>query len=284
MSDYTSYLKNMPVVPDIAAKILSIPEDKIDISFRELEQTIKMDPGLSAKILKVSNSAMYARQREVKNLQMAITLLGFKTIKSLVLLVTASNAFSKNQNSKFYQFYWKHAIINAFIARELCIKSGNRSLTDECFLAALLHDIGQVALYNANAERYDQVLQMAAEHQMRISQVEKDLYSTNHRDVGAAVLRDWNFPDIYIDAASEHGSPNITSSHKKSILIISVADFLASNIDLYHDNPIDIEVMRDILKQTNIEDAVLIEIQESFLETIKEDPLFQECQSLFKLS
>ena len=105
MVKYENYLRNLPVVPDVAAKILSIAEDKIEISFKELENIIIVDPGLSAKILKVANSALYARQKEIKTLQMAITLLGFKNIKSLVMLVSASNVFAKFSKTRFYQLY-----------------------------------------------------------------------------------------------------------------------------------------------------------------------------------
>ncbi len=283
MIDYTQYLKNMPVIPDIASKILTVAEEKMDISFRELENTIKMDPGLSAKILRVANSALYARQREVKNLQTAITLLGFKTIKNLVLLITASNMFSKSQNIAFYKFFWKHSVINAFMARSFAERARLRQLSDECFLAGLLHDIGQVALHNANPEKYTQVLELAKNEKKRISEIEEALFDTNHRDVGADVLRNWSFPDVYVDSAAEHGSANITSSHKQTILIISIADFVTSNIDLYDDSPLDLSLLHAVLRQTNITEEIVQEYQSSFLDTIAEDKLFQECKSLFKI-
>ena len=283
MTDYTQYLKNIPVIPDIASKILTVTEEKVDISFRELENTIKMDPGLSAKILKVANSALYARQREVKNLQTAITLLGFKTIKSLVLLITASNMFSKGQDTAFYKFFWKHSIINAFMARSIAEKTGFKQLADECFLSGLLHDIGQVALYNANPEGYTQVLELAKSRQKRISEVEESLFETNHRDVGASVLKSWSFPDVYVDCAAEHGSANITSPHKQTILIISVADFVTSNIDLYSEAPLDFSLLYSIVRQTSLKEKDVEEYQTSFLESLSDDKLFLECKSLFNL-
>lgn len=284
MTDYSQYLKNMPVIPDIASKILTVTEEKVDISFRELENTIKMDPGLSAKILKVANSALYARQREVKNLQTAITLLGFKTIKSLVLLITASNMFSRNQNMEFYRFFWKHSILNAFMAKNIAEKTGFKQLADECFLSGLLHDIGQVALYNANPGKYSQVLALAKTEMKRISEIEDSLFGTNHRDVGAQVLTNWSFPDVYVDSAAEHGSANITSPHKQSILIISVADFVTSNIDLYVDSPLDFSVLHAILRQTSLTEEDIREYQEHFVESLAGDRLFQECKSLFSLN
>jgi putative nucleotidyltransferase with HDIG domain len=284
MSDYAKYLKNMPVIPDIASKILTVTEEKVDISFRELENTIKMDPGLSAKILKAANSAMYARQREVTNLQTAITLLGFKTIKSLVLLITASNMFSKSQHTTFYKFFWKHSIINAFLARSLAEKTGARQIEDQCFLSGLLHDIGQVALHNANPEGYAQVLELAKKQRKRISEIEESLFGSNHREVGASVLRNWSFPGVYVDSAAEHGSPNITSPHKQTILIVSIADFITSNIDLYSDEPLGLEIFRDVIRQTTLSEKELVEYQENFLDTLTGDKLFQECKSLFNLN
>ncbi len=284
MTDYSQYLKNMPVIPDIASKILTVTEERVDISFRDLENTIKMDPGLSAKILRVANSALYARQREVKNLQTAITLLGFKTIKSLVLLITASNMFAKNRNAAFYKFFWKHSIINAFMASDIAEKTGFRHLADECFLSGLLHDIGQVALYNANPDGYTQVLELAKSQMKRISEIEESLFGTNHRDVGASVLKNWSFPDVYVDSAAEHGSANITSPHKQAILFISIADFITSNIDLYAESPLDFSLLHSILRQTSLTEAAVLQYQNNFLETLSEDKLFLECKSLFNLT
>jgi len=284
MTDYAQYLRNMPVIPDIASKILTATEERTDISFRELENTIKMDPGLSAKILKVANSALYARQREVKNLQTALTLLGFKTIKSLVLLITASNMFSKGRDSEFYKFFWKHSIINAFMARSIAEKTGFRALSDECFLSRLLHDIGQVALYNANPEGYARVLELAKNQKKRISEVEETLFSTNHREVGASVLRNWNFPDVYVDSAAEHGSANITSVHKQMILVVSIADFITSNIDLYSESPLGFALLYDILRQTSLSEETARQYQDNFVESLSGDKLFLECKTLFKIT
>ena len=154
MNNYEKYMNALPVMPDIAAKIISIPEDNIDISFKELEDLIIVDPGLTTRILKVANSAMYARQKEITSLQTALTMLGFKTIKSLVFLVSASSMFKKGKEKEFYQYFWKHSIMTAFLAKHLALKAGFKRQTDESFLAGLLHDIGRVALFHSDNELY----------------------------------------------------------------------------------------------------------------------------------
>ena len=93
MSDYLANIRDLPVMPEVASKILGLGRGAGEISFTQLEEIIKVDVGLTAKILKIANSALYARQREIRDLRTAITMLGFKNIKTLVLLVTASGLF-----------------------------------------------------------------------------------------------------------------------------------------------------------------------------------------------
>ena len=127
---------------------------------KELENIIKVDPGLTAKVLKVSNSALYARQKEIKNLQTAITLLGFKNIKSLILLVTASAFFKKDRKSEFYQDFWKHSIFSAFMARTIATKCKKIDIAETVFICGLLHNVGRAVLFIADPEKYKEVLEM----------------------------------------------------------------------------------------------------------------------------
>jgi HD-like signal output (HDOD) protein len=140
------YINDLPVIPSVAIKVINLAENGLDISFKELENIIKIDPGLTAKILKIANSALYARQKEIESLQKAITLLGFKNIKSLVLLVIAAKFFHKEKNIEFYQHFWKHSIITAFIAKTIVTNSDKIEMAELAFVCGLLHNIGRVVL------------------------------------------------------------------------------------------------------------------------------------------
>ena len=136
---YDKYMKYLPVMPDAAVKIMAMAEEGSDVSFTELERAIKIDPGLTTKILKVANSAMYARQREIKSLQMAITLLGMKNIRSLVMLVAASGLFSRAKKAVFYSDFWQHAVTSAFLSKHIATRTGHKELAEEVFLAQVCH-------------------------------------------------------------------------------------------------------------------------------------------------
>ena len=115
---YEKYLQNLPVMPSVAVQIINLTSGKTEISFKTLEETISRDPFLSSKILRVANSATYARQREITTIKAAITLLGFKTIRSLVILLGATSLFSRDAKTFFYQHFWKHSLLTAFIVLE----------------------------------------------------------------------------------------------------------------------------------------------------------------------
>jgi putative nucleotidyltransferase with HDIG domain len=278
---FEKYLKTMPIMPDVATKILSIAEDKLDISFKELEGIIKVDPSLTAKVLKIANSAMYARQREIKSLQMAITLLGFKNLKSLVLLVTASGTLARERNDSFYQYFWKHSILTAFLARHMAIRCNRKDATEDCFVAGLLHDIGQVAFYNAGKERYQPVVAALVGGKTRVEQIEHGIYGTDHREIGASLLKQWSFPDLYVDTAREHQSLNITSPHKATIFIVSAADLVEQLIRVGVLDGDSDRLLAELIERTELTDKDIEYYKSSFMGDMRTDPLFLECRSLF---
>ncbi len=282
--NYEIYLKNLPVIPNIATKIMSIPEDDKNISFKELEDLIKMDPGLTAKILKVANSALYARQREIKTLQMAITLLGFKNIKSLIILMTASNLFAKQKHSAFYKEFWKHSVLTAFIAKEVAHKEMRTVSKDESFLAGLLHDIGKVALFHVQTEEYEKLLAKKEETGETSSFLEKEFFGASHKEVGASILHNWNFPAIYVDTAREHGMENITSEHRSLILCVSIADTI-SDIISWEKIPDRKETLFNrLLTLAGINHNRIEYYNTEFIDQLVADPLFKECQDLFNFT
>ncbi|MBN1835159.1 MAG: HDOD domain-containing protein [Spirochaetales bacterium] len=280
---YEQYLKNLPVIPAVAAKILSMAEEKLEISFKKLEDLIKTDPGLTAKILKIANSALYARQREIKSLQTAITLLGFKNIKSLVILITASNTFSRLAAEKFYTFFWRHSLLSAFFARHIALRSGKKELSEECFIAGLLHDIGQVAFFHTDPERYRQVVAQLLEGKPGSEGLEEMLFGFTHRTFGAVLLQKWSFPEVYVDAAREHKSLNVTSPYKTVVLIVTAAALFA---ELSRIGSLDEEsqsLLTQILPRIGLASADSEYYRVQFLADLHNDPLYRECGSLFGL-
>jgi len=283
MPEYEQYLKALPVIPEVAAKIVRIAEDKLDMSFRELENIIKVDPGLTAKILKVANSALYARQREIKSLQMAITLMGFKNIKSLVLLVSASGLFPKHRKTPFYGKFWGHSVRTAFMAKHIVLRSGQTEMAEETFLGGLLHDIGQIAFLNADPDLYQSVIQEAAARGIPLEEHERERFGAHHRELGAGVLQKWYFPDLYVDIAREHGTPNMTSPHKRTIVIVTVADIISRQMGFGFEAVEKDGILPRMIAQADLSERDVEYYRGPYFEDLQGDAFFQECKGLFAL-
>lgn len=283
VEEYEKYVQGLPVMPEVATKILSLTEEKRDISFRELERLIGTDPALTAKILKIANSALYARQREIKSLQVAITLLGFKNIRSLVLLVTASQSYGALSGAPFYPFFWSHSVLSAFAARLVATRTGRKDLAEECFTAGLLHDIGQVALFNSSPPRYQPVLDALIGAQEFIEPLEEKAFGVSHRTVGGALLSRWSFPQAYVDAAREHESTSIRSAHRDLVLCVAAGDLLAERQRAQELGPAKETLLAQLAAGAGLKEDDLAYFRTRFTADITRNPLFRESRALFAL-
>ncbi len=280
MHEFEKYLNDFPIIPAVASKIMSIAEDNIDISFKQLEGIVSVDPMLTAKILKIANSALYARQSEIVNLQMAIGLLGFKTIKSLVILLTASRFSRELKNREVLNSFWRHSLATAFIAKQILIRNKDRKDEESVFIAGLLHDIGQVALFQRYPDRYRDLL-TNEQAVSSVEKVEQSLFNTDHRKLGGFILRKWNFPDMYVAVAEEHGNRNVQSIYKNIIYTVTLADLLTEKIGFGQGRYVDDDLFLELVSFLHMDAEDILYFQHEFLPFIEKDPLFAECQEIF---
>ncbi|MBN2618519.1 MAG: HDOD domain-containing protein [Spirochaetales bacterium] len=231
MDNLSKYIENLPVIPEVAAKIISSAEDNLDLSFHELEEIIKIDAAITSKILKVANSSLYARQAEIKSLEKAIALLGFKTIKNLVLIISATSAFKSESSSNFFKEFWTNSVLTAFFSKEIALTFSDKRVADDVFLAGLIHKIGQIALYRTNPVVYEKILNSS--NLLLISNIdnaELTAFGIDHKILGSNILKEWSFPDIFIDCTREYGSNNILSRFKREIIIITLGDLMSKEV------------------------------------------------------
>ncbi len=268
-------------MPEVAAKVMNLKEGGKEISFKELEGIIMVDPGLTSKILKIANSALYARQREITSLQMAITLLGFKNIRNLVLLLTASSMFPRMRTGSFHAGFWKHSILAAFLSRSLVVRCAKGAGAEEAFIAGLLHDIGQAILYNNAPDEYERALEAEKLGSMTLETIEEQFFGVNHRQLGGALLKRWNFPELFADVAEEHESDHITSPHKSTVILVSVACLISEIIADSVLRPLKADLLGFLLPYTCLAGSDAGTLAREYAADLARDPLYQEYQKLF---
>lgn len=213
---------SLPSLPAAVVKIIDASKDP-EIGIAEVSDIIRIDPALSAKILKIANSPMYSIRREIHNLREALSLLGLDAAISVALSFSLYRALNENDASGIeHEQYWKRSILAATIARQIGIKLGLPNLED-LFLAGLLQDIGILALDSAANELHLAHNQPLATHKDRIK-FELDSLGIDHSNIGAWLLKSWRLPKkLYQAVLNSHPKEKIAVIQKKNVIFVIVS-------------------------------------------------------------
>lgn len=201
----------LPSVPALYSQIIEALQDPAtDVEF--IGQMVMKDVGVTAKILKLANSAFFGLGHEIASPSEAIAYLGTDTVKSLILF---TNTFSPDAPSKIEGFsletLWKHSLEVANAAKAVAFVEGaDRKLVDEAYVAGLLHDVG-LLIFAANlANEYQPVLKLVREQKKPVAESEKQVFGANHADVGGYLLGLWGLPVPVVEAIALHHQPEET--------------------------------------------------------------------------
>jgi len=194
----------LPAVPDVAAKVMKMISDP-DVSAKALQDVIMTDPAMTVNILKLANSALFGVKREVKTLTHAIMLMGFSSIRSVVLALAAKGIYEKGQGFK-QQLLWKNAIAAASANRFLAEKLLEQS-REEAFITGLLHNIGRAVMLRKFKEDYGQLMEKAYNEGIELNLLERDRYGFSHSEVNFFVLEKWNLHANMVQASRYYWEP-----------------------------------------------------------------------------
>jgi HD-like signal output (HDOD) protein len=185
---------NIPPLPAVAMKVMSFDSTNPTGGSEELEKIIGPDKAITADIMKIANSAYYGRAGSIQTLKDAITLLGMKTVKNLVIL-QASKKYTKDLKDPIYQKVLQELpILSSLIAFDLTTPLNLKKLREEVFIASLLRKIGMTILALNNTSSYKAILESSNTDPRSILELEMNAYSTNHLLIGIKVFKLWNMP------------------------------------------------------------------------------------------
>ena len=218
-------IEAFPGMPATAAKLLPLL-DNSDSTASEIESIVKYDPGLTANILKLTNSAYFGIPTRVSSVKQAIVLLGWKRLLQLVMTICMSPLMKKTIPGYDLRSgeLWRHSIAVS-VAAEILVKSLNISDADEVFTAALLHDVGKLILGGFVKKDLEQIESMVTKG-ITFDVAESMVLGTNHAEIGGHILQKWSFPAALVNAVQWHHDPE--SCEKSCTLsdIVHVANTL----------------------------------------------------------
>lgn len=202
-NDFESIIKSMgelPPSPMVATKLLELLQ-KPDLKITELANAVSLDPVISARLLKMANSAYYNLMKQVNSVDRAIIVVGENVLRNLAL------EYSLRSTQQTYgvveRKLWENSIGCAVACRMLSSRLTDID-KDEAYLAGLQHHIGKVVMINRDKELYKEVLCHVKEGKGELRDIERGLFAYSHELVGAAVLDYWNYPRVIVEAALYH--------------------------------------------------------------------------------
>jgi len=217
-----------PTPPPVAMQVVQLAQNpEIDLGL--VAQVVSADPAIAAKVMRIANSAMYARRRQSANLRQALVVLGLNATLTLALSFTLVSTLRRNPPRGFdFETYWRRAILSATWGQLLAAEAGRRD-AEEVFLAALLQDIGMLVIDRIWPEVYEGIAPFRIEHN-RICQHENNCIATDHRALGAALLGIWNMPANLTRAirfSHDRNGSEVSSSDRSFVQVVALSAALA---------------------------------------------------------
>jgi putative nucleotidyltransferase with HDIG domain len=217
-------IEKMPSLPTTVTKVIELAND-INSSPRDLLKVIQLDPVLTAKVLKLINSAFFGMPNKV-SLKQAVVMLGINTIKNLALstAIIGQMGKSKIMVKRFNQhLFWEHSLCVAIAAKKICRKiEADPRVADEYFVAGLVHDIGKIVMALALPHWFATTIEHASANELSSVRAEMDKMGLNHADVGKLLAQKWSLSDNLIDATQYHHVPE--DNHHQLVWVVHLSN------------------------------------------------------------
>jgi putative nucleotidyltransferase with HDIG domain len=214
-----------PSIPGSAVKLLELLEND-DAPVKDIEDVLRLDPGMTANVLKLTNSAYFGLPTKVGSVKRAVMLLGMNKIKQLVMASCVGAVMDGPIPG--YDLpageLWRHSIAVSVAAeglsRELKLKG-----TEDIFTAALVHDVGKLILGQFIQEDLA-AIDAAVGSDVSFEIAEKQVLGTDHAEIGARILSHWSLPDDLVHAVRWHHDPDAAVEQNRTTDIVHVANVL----------------------------------------------------------
>ncbi len=208
-----STISNLPTPPLVFSQITKVINDP-GTSVKEVANIMAEDPAMSAKVLRLANSAYFGARQEITYIRQAVMLLGLDAVKSMVLSSSVFDMFKKHKIDADYQErFWRHSLATALAAR-LCIKTVPAFANLEAevaFSAGLLHDLGKLVICCFMIDEHQQVVRLIAKEGLSDHEAERQVMGYAHPLIGSMLAENWKLPGNIVAAIANHHEPDTTA-------------------------------------------------------------------------
>lgn len=231
---------DLPPLPAVAAKVMNMAEDD-RTSAMDLAQVLATDQALTAKLIRISNSAYYGFARRISTVREAVVMLGFKQVRQVSVGASMMNAFNRRGiNDGFdVDLFWGHSV-GVAVAAEALAKKTLGAKPEDAFTAGILHDIGRLVLRQQMPEEFAHAVAIARSGELPLHEAELETTGYAHDELGQALGERWKFPGHLIDAVRCHHDETLTATNDGLAGVVAQANRLLLHYGLFCGYDLDI--------------------------------------------
>ena len=228
-------IHNLPTPPIVFTEVNKVINNP-NTSAYQLGAIIAEDPALTAKILKLTNSAFYGIPRSITSVKQAIIILGLDVVRSLVLSASVFETFSNlyKLDKNYLDLFWRHSLSVGSMARIISRTKNFRSFleAEESFSAGLLHDIGKLVIFTHLPDQFKTIRQLSQENpEQPVWEIEDEILGFDHALVGSYLMQKWNLPETLSSAILYHHNPEADGSNNITAHVLHMSDYLSKLAD-----------------------------------------------------
>ena len=206
--------------------------DDPNSSFEELAAIVKTDTALSARLLKIVNSAFYGFSETVDTLTHALNIIGTDQLTDLALAAIVTSKFQGIPRDLInMEMFWMHSIGCGIACRKIAERMPGVE-SEKMYLGGMLHDIGSLIIYKEYPEEAKKILMRCKESGENLFKVEKEVLGYDHAEVGGLLLTEWRLPQRLVEVVKYHHAPNNANDYLEEACIVARADALVYEMEI----------------------------------------------------
>ncbi|HLP97129.1 MAG TPA: HDOD domain-containing protein [Sideroxyarcus sp.] len=208
----------------------------------DIARAAERDPAFTARLLRVANSAFYGFSSTIDTVDKAVSIIGTAQIRNLALATSVANSFAGLPNTLVsMEHFWRHSLYCALAARILA-RQARKCDPDAVFTAGLLHDIGQLVIFNRMPQQAKEALLLVLDSadELPVYQAERQIMAFDHAQVGGELARQWKLPPMLAECIEYHHDIAAAKDFPREVALVHIANILALMAETQTLDPADV--------------------------------------------
>jgi putative nucleotidyltransferase with HDIG domain len=224
---------DLVTLPDVFIRINQLVENPQSTTV-DIAQAVSGDPAFTIRLLRVANSSFYGFSTTIDTVSKAVSIIGTSQIRNLALSTAVANSFSGMPNKLVsMENFWRHSLYCALAARKLA-KMAGKCDAEAVFTAGLLHDIGELVIFNRLPELAKETLLLVLDgaDELPVYQAEQQTMGIDHAQVGGELARQWKLPPMLEECIAFHHDIHAARRYPREVALVHIANILAQMAEI----------------------------------------------------